>query len=79
VRHALRFKGILMARTAERMKAMRARRRADGLREIRLIVSDARTAATRARIARQVQHLSTQDEQDALAWIESVSEFDEAR
>jgi hypothetical protein len=61
------------------MKAMRARRRADGKREIRLIVSDARTAATRARIARQVQNLSTLDEQDAMNWIESVSEFDEAR
>ncbi len=58
---------------------MRARRRDGGLREIRLIVSDARTAATRARIARQVQGLSALDEQNAIAWIESVSEFDETR
>ena len=68
-----------MVKTAERMKAMRERRRAGGLREIRLIVSDARTAATRARIAHQVQSLSALDEQEAMTWIDSVSEFDEAR
>jgi hypothetical protein len=68
-----------MAEAAERMKAMRARRRADGLRELRLIVPDARAEATRRRIARQVANLSDTGERDALAWIESVSEFDEAR
>ena len=69
----------MVAETAERMKAMRARRRADGLRELRLIVPDARADATRQRIARQVANLSVTGERDALAWIESVSEFDEAR
>jgi len=68
-----------MASTAERMKAMRARRRADGLREVRLNVPDARASATRQRIAEQVARLSPAAEQAALDWIEDVSEFDAAR
>ena len=68
-----------MASTAERMKAMRARRRQSGLREVRLMVPDARAAATRERIATQVARLSPAAERDALDWIEEVSEFDEAR
>src|SRR5256885_16596393 len=36
---------------AERMKAMRERRRARGLRELRLIVPDARSKAVRRRVA----------------------------
>jgi hypothetical protein len=66
---------------AERMKAMRARRQQRGLRELRLIVPDARSAAVRRRIARQVALLDRDDERDALQWIEAVSEFedDEAR
>lgn len=68
-----------MASTAERMKAMRDRRKAEGLRELRLVVPDARTEATRRRIAAQVARLPTAAEQDALDWIEQVSEFDEAR
>ncbi|HXP97192.1 MAG TPA: antitoxin MazE-like protein [Telmatospirillum sp.] len=68
-----------MANTAERMKAMRARRRQSGLREIRLIVPDARAAATRERIAAQVARLSPASESDVLSWIEDVSEFDETR
>ncbi|MGK9171477.1 DUF3018 family protein [Inquilinus limosus] len=61
---------------AERMKAMRQRRRARGLRDIRLSVPDARTALVRARIAKQVAALDRASEDDALAWIEAVSEFD---
>ena len=68
-----------MASVAERMKAMRARRRQSGLREIRLVVPDARSEAIRGRIAKQVGNLSVTAEADALRWIEEVSEFDEAR
>jgi hypothetical protein len=68
-----------MANTAERMKAMRARRRQSGLREVRLIVPDARAAATRERIAAQVARLSPASELDALDWVEEVSEFDATR
>ncbi|MDE1149969.1 MAG: DUF3018 family protein [Azospirillaceae bacterium] len=68
-----------MASVAERMQAMRARRRADGLREVRLVVRDVRAAATRRRIADQVARLSPTPEKDALDWNEQVGEFDEAR
>ena len=58
------------------MKMMRARRRGRGLRELRLVVPDARSEAVRKRIASQVAELSTDSERDALLWIEAVSEFD---
>jgi hypothetical protein len=64
---------------AERMKAMRARRRAQQSRELRLILPDARTRAVRQRIARQSMALNEASEAAALAWLESVAEFDEAR
>ena len=59
---------------------MRARRRADGLREVRLVVPDARSGAVRRRrrVAAAVAALDQAAEQDALAWIESVSEFNSA-
>jgi hypothetical protein len=56
---------------------MRKRRRADGLRELRLLLPDARNASVRQRIAAQSANLDRTREQDALAWIEAVSEFDE--
>lgn len=65
-----------MAQAAERMKAMRERRRARGLRELRLVVPDARSKTVRKRIAREVAGLDRSRESDALRWIESVSEFD---
>jgi hypothetical protein len=65
-----------MARTAERMKAMRERRRTRGLRELRLIVPDARSKAVRKRVAKQVAGLDRTLELEAMRWIESVSEFD---
>jgi len=65
-----------MPATAERMRMMRERRRARGLRELRLVVPDARLATVRRRIAAQVAKLSQEDERDALIWIEAVSEFD---
>lgn len=68
-----------MATTAERMRAMRARRRAEGLREVRLVVPDARAEITRRRIAQEVAKLSPAAERAALDWIEDVSEFDAPR
>jgi hypothetical protein len=65
-----------MAVVAERMKRMRERRRREGLRELRLVVPDARSPAVRKRIASQVSRLNTDSERDALRWIETVSEFD---
>jgi Protein of unknown function (DUF3018) len=65
-----------MAAPAERMKMMRQRRRARGLREVRLVVADPRSRAVRRRVAKQVAALDSARERDALNWIESVSEFD---
>ena len=61
---------------AERMKAMRERRRARGLRELRLIVPDSRSKAVRRRVAREIAALDRDHELDALKWIEAVGEFD---
>lgn len=61
---------------AERMKIMRARRRARGLRELRLVVPDARTRSVRRRVAAQVARLDRRSEDEALKWIEAVSTFD---
>ena len=65
-----------MAAPAERMKMMRRRRRARGLRELRLVVPDPRSRVVRRRVAKQVAGLNLNRERDALEWIESVSEFD---
>ncbi len=58
------------------MKLMRQRRRRQGLRELRLVVPDARSETVRDRIAAQVSKLNPDSERDALQWIEAVSEFD---
>ena len=65
-----------MARTAERLRAMRERRRSRGLRELRLVVPDARSKAVRKRVAKQVAGLNPSLETAAMQWTESVSEFD---
>ncbi len=65
-----------MALAAERMRAMRERRRARGLRELRLVVPDARSKTVRRRIAKEVASLDRDRELDAMRWIEAVSEFD---
>jgi hypothetical protein len=65
-----------MAAPVERMKAMRQRRRKRGLREVRLVVADARSRAVRRRVAREVASLDPDRERDALRWNEAVSEFD---
>jgi hypothetical protein len=58
------------------MKIMRQRRRARGVRELRLVVADARSRAVRRRVAKQVAGLNPNREREALRWIETVSEFD---
>jgi hypothetical protein len=73
--YVARYEEDAMA-AAERMKAMRERRRRRGLREVRLMVPDVRSANVRRRIAAQVARLNQRDEREALAWIESVSDFD---
>ena len=55
---------------------MRERRRRNGLRELRLVVPDARSDVVRKRIATQIAKLDPASERDALLWIEAVSEFD---
>jgi hypothetical protein len=67
---------IAMPAPAERMKKMRERRRARGLRELRLFVPDTRLRSVRRRVAAQVARLDQASEEDALSWIEAVSEFD---
>jgi hypothetical protein len=66
-----------MVQAAERMKAMRERRRARGLKELRLVVPDPRSRTVRRRVARQVAALDRSRELQALKWIEAVAEFDD--
>jgi Protein of unknown function (DUF3018) len=61
---------------AERMRMMRERRRKQGLRELRLVLPDTRLQSVRRRIAAQVARLARSSEDEALLWIEGVSEFD---
>ena len=65
-----------MAQAAERMRAMRERRRTQGLRELRLIVPDPHAKAVLRRVAKQVASLDQAAEREAMRWIEAVSEFD---
>jgi hypothetical protein len=65
-----------MAHAAERMRAMRERRRAQGLRELRLVVPDSRSKTVLRRVAKEVASLDRVAERDAMRWIEAVSEFD---
>src|SRR4029077_6380537 len=78
--NALRCHAVQMEKSvadpAERMKWMRQRRRARGLRELRLVVPDPHSRAVRRRVAKQVAGLDPDRERDALKWIELVSEFD---
>lgn len=61
---------------AEPMKIMRLLRRARGLRELRLVVPDARSRTVRRRVAASVAKLDPRSESEALKWIEAVSAFD---
>lgn len=55
---------------------MRERRRRRGLRELRLVVPDPRLQSVRKRVAIEVAGLERSGEDEALRWIEAVSEFD---
>ena len=59
------------------MKTMRDRRRAQDLREVRIVVPDPRSQSVRQQVAVQVAALDPHGEHDAMCWIEAVSEFDE--
>ena len=63
-------------RSDVRRRAPCSKKRSRGLRELRLVVPDTRSPSVRRRVAAQVAHLSKAGENDALNWIESVSEFD---
>lgn len=65
-----------MAQAAERMRAMRERRRTQGLRELRLVVPDPHAKAVLRRVAKEVAGLNVAAEREATRWIEAVSEFD---
>jgi Protein of unknown function (DUF3018) len=65
-----------MSAPAERMRMMRERRRRRGVRELRLVVPDSRLQSVRRRIAVEVALLVETSEDDALNWIEAVSDFD---
>lgn len=56
-----------MTAEAERMSKMRKRRRRRGLRELRLVVPDARSRTVKRRIAQQVARLNREDERTMLA------------
>lgn len=68
-----------MAQAAERMKAMRERRRVRGLKELRLIVPDAGSKTVRRRIARQVAALDRSREREALKWMPAASGISPAK
>jgi hypothetical protein len=65
-----------MPSPAERMRMMRERRTKRGLRELRLVVPDSRLQSVRRGVAVQVARLVHSREDEALNWIEAVSEFD---
>ena len=67
----------MSASAAERMRALRERRRSRAQREIRITVPDARSEVVRTRVARSVSRLDSAVEAEAIAWIEAVAEFDE--
>jgi hypothetical protein len=55
---------------------MRVRRRRRGLHELRLVVPNPRLRSVRKRVAAQIAGLDRGREDEALNWIETVSEFD---
>ena len=68
----------MSASPAERTRAMRLCRRAQGKREVRMFLSDTRSNDVRARVADSVARLHRRHESEALRWTEAVSEFDES-
>jgi hypothetical protein len=59
---------------AERMKMMRERRAGRVLRELRRVVRDSRLRSVRRRVATEVARLVRSQEDEALSWIEAVTE-----
>ncbi len=60
------------ART-DKFRRYRARKKAEGLREVRMWVPDLRNPDVRARLQREAEALAgAKSEQDALDWIEQV-------
>ena len=57
----------MSASPAERMRAMRLRRRTQGKREVRMILPDARSNDVRARVADSVARLDRQHESGSTA------------
>jgi hypothetical protein len=66
---------VPMSAAAERMKAMRERRKANHLREVRIVALDARSPEVRRRIAKQVAALNKDDEREVLEWIEAAADL----
>jgi hypothetical protein len=64
-----------MSAAAERMKALRERRKANHLREVRIVALDARSPKVRKRIAEQIAALNKDDEREILEWTESVADL----
>jgi len=58
------------------MRIMPERRRRRGLRELRLVVPNPRLQSVRKRVAAQVAELDRGSEDEALSFIEAMSEFD---
>lgn len=65
-----------MGAGAARVRQYRERLKAAGLREVRIVLPDARSPEVRARIAAQMANLDPEEEAEALRWIEAVSMFD---
>ena len=68
----------MSASPAKGMRAVRLRRRAQGKREVRMILPDVRSNDVLARVADSVARLDRWQESEALRWTETVSEFDES-
>lgn len=66
----------MAATSAQRMRNARARRRAEGKREVRMVLPDTRTAEVSRRIEQAVAGLNQIHESEALAWIEAVAGHD---
>jgi hypothetical protein len=67
-----------MVAPIERVKKVRGQRPIRRLGGLRLVVPDARSKLVRQGVAIEVAGLDPHDEQKALNWVETDSEFDEA-
>ena len=65
-----------MPEQVEPKKAISERRRVAGWQGVGSSVPDARSATVRARLAAQVARLNPDVEEEAMDWIEAISEFD---